>query len=232
MAIERLADVYATDADVALVAAGDYLTLCPRHQRAARGSDGAILASSPWVLTSPSVDFEASGVSAGSVVHLDAPRSEFPPPGDLLWVSSASGHAATLARLGLPAGAGAPPISGSADVARVAFSCATFRPQIETASYEINRIFGVDAGITGRQFRDLYEPRELNRLCVLMVLADCYLAMTRQAGADDDFGAKAQTYALQRRDQQERLEVRWRRVARDGTRIEERTNRFSTRITR
>ena len=59
---DLLTTVYATDENIAIRAGGDFAPLCPDWQKLASGSDGVFTAGSPWVLNSPSVDFEAAGV--------------------------------------------------------------------------------------------------------------------------------------------------------------------------
>ncbi|MGZ6045669.1 MAG: hypothetical protein ACXWNW_14165, partial [Isosphaeraceae bacterium] len=62
--------LYATDEAIKVRCSGDYDMLVPGDQVIASGSDGAILAASPWVLTSASVNFATAGLVAGNVIGI------------------------------------------------------------------------------------------------------------------------------------------------------------------
>ena len=91
-----LAVTYATDENIAVCASGDFAMLCPDWQKLAYGVDGAFASTSPWVLTSASVDFAAAGVTSGHVVLLRKPATVFKGSGELLAVDSATDQGAVL----------------------------------------------------------------------------------------------------------------------------------------
>jgi hypothetical protein len=201
--------VYATDEDVALRASSDFPTLCPRDQKLASGTDGAFSPNDPWTLTSSSADFAAQGVAAGNVVQLTKPTSAFRPPGEALAVLSASANGLTLRRKGQPAGVGQPP-SPPGGLVGVEFAVMTLGPQIEAASYDLNRRYGIDDLVAGRRPADLYDPREVQQATVLTVLYRQYLDMSREAGDQGDtFAAKARAVKAELDDLLARVVVRW-----------------------
>ena len=226
-----LTTVYATDEDIAVRAPADFPILCPRDQKLAWGADGAISPNSPWTLTSSTVDFSARGLAPGNVVQLLKPVANFRPPGDALVVASVAPFAVTLRRKGLATGAGQPPGSGAV-LTGVEFTANTLGPQIERASYDLNRRFGIDDLVAGRRAADLYDPREIREATVLSVLYRQYVAMSRETGEQQDaFAAKAALLKAELDDLLDRLVVRWGPA---GAPIgsEDTTTRFGARLVR
>jgi hypothetical protein len=225
----QLATVYATDENIAVRASGDFPILCPDWQKLAYGADGVFAAGSPWVLTSPSVVFDAAGVTSQHVVLLKKPNTAFKGSGELLAVDSASNGSVTLRRLGAnlnqgqppaPAGPGAPGLSG------VEFLIATLDPQIEEASFDLNRRYSIDPRIGGRTPADVYDLRDLRQACVLSVLAQRYAAETR--GNQGDFALKLAQVKQELGEVLARIQLRWSTSGADC----HSTNRFTTRIVR
>jgi hypothetical protein len=171
--------VYSSDEAICVRATDDFDKLAPESNRLASGSDGDFDALAPWVLTSVSVDFEESGVEPGHVVKLNKTGS-IKPAGDFLAVESVAGGTVTLRRLGMDAGKGRPP--GGSGLSGVVFDIKTLNPQSESASYEINGKYGIDlANLTLRSSTYLEDVRQLERLCVEMVLRDRYRDMAKPA---------------------------------------------------
>lgn len=177
--------VYCTDEDLAVRAVGDFANLCPHWQRLAAGVDGVIGPADPWTLSSPTVDFSAAGLAPGHVVRLTKPTTRYGPSGDLYAVESASAitGAATLRNIGLAAATGVPP-GPAAGLTGVNFEVPTFYPQIESATYQINEDYRIDAVDPDREATDLYNPRELRSLCVLLVLRQMYTVENRAETGD------------------------------------------------
>jgi len=221
---DRLSIVYACDEDVAVRATGDFAVLTPAWQKTAFGTDGVFSPEAPWTLTSATVDFEEAGVTPGHVVSLRKPSSLFKGAGELLAVTSTSGKNLTLRRIGARAGAGAPP-SPAAGVSGVEFMIATMGPQIEEASFDLNRRFNIDPRVPGRSPDALYDRRELRAACVLTVLAQRYSAEIR--GGEGDFPLKLRRINTELSETLARLDVRW-----SAARAGRETSMFSTRITR
>lgn len=221
---ERLSVVYANDEDVAIRATGDFAVLIPAWQKVAFGTDGAFASGEPWALTSASLDFEAAGVKSGHVISLRKPSSLFKGTGELLAVASAVGNRLVLRRIGARAGEGAPP-APAAGVSGVEFQIATLFPQIEEASFDLNRRFNIDPRVPGRSPDALHDRRDLRAACVLAVLAQRYAAETR--GAEGDFPLKLKQITSELSETLARIEVRW-RTATAGRE----TSMFSTRISR
>ena len=201
----QLTTVYATDESIAIKAASDYDALCPPGQTLARGSDGVFASGTPWVLTSASIDFEDQGVGVNDVVLLTTPKTLFPGSGEFLAVESASGGSLTLRRVGEAAGVGQPPGIGGAT--GVTFEIETFYPQIEEASFDLNRRYGIDPAVTGRAPSDLYDLRDLRLATVCKVLRDRYTAESRDSRSD--FARKAKAMDDELTQVMSRLSVRW-----------------------
>jgi len=221
---ERLSIVYANDEDVAVRATGDFAVLAPDWQKAAFGTDGAFAPGEPWTLTSATVDFEAAGVKSGHVVSLRKPSSLFKGAGELLAVASASGNKLVLRRIGARAGEGAPP-APAAGASGVEFLIATLWPQIEEASFDLNRRFNIDPKVSGRSPDALYDRRDLRAACVLSVLVQRYAAETR--GGEGDFPLKLQTIQSELSEVLARLAIRWNTAGESRA-----TSMFSTRLVR
>lgn len=222
---DLLTTVYATDEDVAIRACGDFATLCPDWQKLAGGTDGAFASGSPWILSSPTIDFEAAGVLARHVVLLRKPSTAFKGSGELLAVDGASGHSLTLRRLGTRAGQGQPP-SPAGGLQDVEFLIATLDPQIEEASFDLNRRLAIDPLIPGRTPADLYDLRDLRQACVLIVLARRYAVESRDQ--QGDFALKLEESKRELSELLARLQIRWSMGGPGATS----TNWFSTRVVR
>jgi hypothetical protein len=200
--------VYATDEDVALRASADFAILCPRDQCVAYGTDGQI-GPGGWSLSSPSVNFDAIGVQPGQVIRLTQPVSAFKPPGDMLVVSGVVVGGITLRRKGMPAGVGQPAVLGGG-LTGVEFIITTLGPQIATASYDLNRRFGINDRVSGNRPSDLFDPREILDATVLTVLSRQYMELSRSSNDRPDlFATKAQTYRQELDDLLARLVVHW-----------------------
>ena len=76
------------------------------------------------------------------------------------------------------------PPAPAAGLTNVAFTITTFDPQIEEASFDIKRRFGIDENITFRDSSWIYDLRDLRMLTVLTVLYDRYTAELRSDRGD------------------------------------------------
>ena len=199
-----LATVWATDEHVARAEAADFPLLCPVAQKVASGSDGAILAGS-FSFTS-AVNFSLQGVLPGNMLQLTGPSATINLK-DLLVVDTVAGTTITLRRLRMSAGMGQPPVGTNAT--GVTFLIATLAPQIEEASYEINRDFGLDDLVPGAQPSQVIDQRAATSATVALVLIGQYLAMARQSGANKDhFTAKSEFYRDRFRSLRDKLAFR------------------------
>lgn len=196
----RLDTVYCTDEDVALALQRDFKALCPPWMLLASGKDGAFATTSPWILSSASVDFEASGVVSGNVVYLDRPGVAGGT--DLLAVGAVNGHSLLLRRLNRAAGSGAPP-GPAAGTNGVGFGARTFEDLIEDAAFEINALFGIDPDLPDHDPVVLQRPRELRRLAVLTVIIRAYTANWQ--AKSDDWAMKLELYQREWEDVRARL---------------------------
>lgn len=221
---DRLSTVYASDEDVAVHAPGDFAVLAPAWQKVAQGSDGVFAPGPSWVLTSATSNFEIAGARPGHVVQLRGPSSTFKGVGELFVVAGAAGGSLTIRRVGMPTNVGAPPAPQSG-LSGVEFFMATLSPQIEEASFELNRRFAIDPLVPGRTPSDLRDVRELRRACVLSVLVRRYAAESR--GAEGDFAQKSRQAESELAEALARLEVRWGSVSDRPS-----SSFFSTRIVR
>lgn len=225
--------MYATDENMRVRLGPDFFTLAPRDQRIAHGTDGEFDVSDRWTLTSASVDFEAQGVAAGMVVQL-VKRDVFAQPSESFAVDAVDGSSATLRRIGQAAGLGQPP-GPVAGTTGVTFTIVTLSPQIEDASYDINRRFGVDPVHPGRTPGDFYDLREVRQATVLTAAHRQYLAMAREASEGDreSYYGKAASYKAELDDTLARLVVHWQAMTGSGTQVAEpSSSRFGTRISR
>jgi hypothetical protein len=222
---DRLTAVYATDENIAIRASGDFAMLCPDWQKLAAGVDGVFAPGAPWCLTSPSVNFAAASVTAQHVVLLRKPATAFKGSGELLAVDSAVGNGLTLRRLGAGSilGQAPAPVAG---LVCVDFLVATLDPQIEEASFDLNRRFGIDPSIAGRSPSDVYDLRDLRQACVLTVLSRRYAAETRGSGGD--FALKLGQITQELSEVLARLQIRWGQSGSDS----DSTSLFSTRLVR
>lgn len=220
-----LTTVWATDEAVYNRATMDFPTLVPASGQLAGASDGAIDSGAPWTLTSATVNAATYGIEAGAIVHLMPTPTTFKSPG-VCWVlgSVTGGGAMVLRRPSKAASVGQPPTITS--LTGVHFRVLTLGPQIEQASYDLNRIFGVDPLVSGRAPSDLYDPRQLETAVVYRVLAQQYLAAAKQP--DDDFVQKSRRYHQLATEAEAAINLIWSQ----NSRPLETTNRFSTRLSR
>jgi hypothetical protein len=198
--------VFCTDEDVAVRAGGDFVVLCPNWQQMAAGTDGVFAAGFPWVLTSATADFEGNGVQPNHVVQLTGPKAQYPGGGQLLAVDSVSGNSVTLRRLHKDLNSGQPPAS-AAGLAGVTFAINTLDPQIEEASFDLKRQFGIDENIAYRASTWVYDERDLRIATVLAVLYDRYTAEARTDRGD--FARKITLIKSQLEQVLSRVQIRW-----------------------
>jgi len=203
---EQTTPLYATDEDIAVRAGGDWFLLCPGWQQMAFGTDGSFTNGTPWVLNSTAVNFASNGVNPNQVVQLSAPKANFPGSGQLFAIDSVSGSSITLRRLHKDLNVGQPP-SPTAGLTGVTFTINTLDPQIEEASFEIKRRFGIDENITYRQSSWVYDLRDLRMATVLTVLRDRYVQEAR--GDKGDFPRKINLIKTELEIVLDRVQVRW-----------------------
>jgi hypothetical protein len=152
-------------------------------------------------------DFKGQLVPPNSVVALTKPAASFPAAGGLLLAVDAVDTGAALLRVaGRANGVGQPP-APSAGLTGVAFQVLSFGPQIEQASYDLNKLFGIDPLIALKAPSLLYDPRELCRLTVLVVLQRAYAAAEKDATGD--FAKKLELVTAELDDLRGRLELHW-----------------------
>jgi hypothetical protein len=187
-------------------AGGDWALLCPPWQQMAAGTDGAFGSGTPWVLTSTAVNFASNGVSPNQVVWLTTPKANYPGGGQFLAIDSVSGSSITLRRPHKDLNVGQPP-APSTGLAGVAFTINTLDPQIEEASFDIKRRFGIDETIFARSSTWVFDLRDLRMATVLSVLLDRYTQEQRTERGD--FAAKVLRVRQQLDDVLARVQVRW-----------------------
>jgi hypothetical protein len=200
--------VYATDEDVLVKASGDFMTLAPAWQCMAKGIDGFFNPGLPWVLFSTATNFGSNGVTPNQVVCLSAPKSQYPGGGDLLAIDSVSedGTNITLRRPHKDLNVGNPP-APAAGLSGVAFNITTFDPQIEEASFDLKRRFGIDENITFRDSTWIYDLRDLRMVVILSVLYDRYTAELRSDRGD---WVRKMGHIRNMRDEVlDRVQIRW-----------------------
>ncbi len=221
---EPLSIVYATDEQIAVRAPGDFDKLVPAFQCLAYGKDGVMTSGDRWTISSALVDFEAAGVKSGMVVRLKKPVV-FPDGANLFGVASVSGHDLTLRRIGI-SGIGSP-IGPEVGATAVEFKIETLWPQIENATWNLNRMYAIDEATPSRSPSGLYNDRDLRYACELMVLAERYGEGCRTEG---DFKVKLGMCNAQLSNILASLSVRW--AAPSGDPVTPPSTRFSTRISR
>ena len=74
------------------------------------------------------------------------------------------------------------------------FIIGTLYPQIERASYDLRKTFDLDDAVPGRQFSDMYDPREMQEACMALVLSRQYRDMARHVGKMEDFYEKSKNH--------------------------------------
>jgi hypothetical protein len=200
--------VYCTDEDIAVRAGGDWFLLCPAWQQMGAASDGVFNSGSPWVLNSVTCNFATNGVQPNQVINLSAPKSYFPGSGQLLAIDSVdpSGAFITLRRLHKGLNVGQPPV-GITGLTSVVFTINTLDPQIEEASFDLKRRFGIDENIAYRSSTWVYDLRDLRMATVLSVLKDRYIAEVRTERGD--WAEKIKMMRSQLDQVLDRLQVRW-----------------------
>jgi hypothetical protein len=198
--------VYCTDEDIAVRAGGDFVALCPSWQQMAGGTDGSFANGSPWVLTSTAVNFQSNGVCPNQVIQLTAPKMQYPGGGILLAIDSVSGNAITLRRLHKDLSVGQPP-APAAGLTGVNFVINTLDPQIEEASFDLKRRFGIDENVFPRTSSLIYDLRDLRMATVLSVLLARYTQEAR--GERGDFPQKIGQIRSELQTILDRVQVRW-----------------------
>jgi hypothetical protein len=202
----QVSTVYATDESIAVRAAGDFPTLCPPWQYLASATDGVFSSGTPWVLSSASSNFTAAGIAANHVVWLKKTGAYFTGSGVLYAVESVSTTTLTLRMIGQASGVGLAP-GPSAGLTSVNFVVPTLYPQIEEASFAINRQYAIDPNITGRAPSNIYDLRDLRMACILKVLLTRLDAEVQQK--DTSWSLKREQYGADLSLVMDRLQVRW-----------------------
>lgn len=204
----QLATVYCTDEAIAIRCNSDHQVLTPDANLIAEGSDGSFVSPDRWTLRSATVDFEAQGVKPGSLVAIrdDGRDRRIKGSGELLVADAVAGGTVTLRRIGMAGGKGqAPaPADGLTDVK---FSVSTLAPQIEQASDELNRRFGIDPAKASRDPSWIYDRRELEEATMLTVLLRQYTVDARTSTGDFPLKIKEIKQALD--GALSRLQVKW-----------------------
>jgi hypothetical protein len=157
-------------------------------------------------MSSASVNFQAQGVTSNHVVWLNAPKGQYPGGGHFLAVDSASGNSITLRRVHQDLNIGQPP-GPATGVTGVNFTINTLGPQIEEATYEVKRQFGIDENIYPRSSNWVYDIREFRIVTILNVLWNRY---TQESRTDrGDFEKKVDRIRMELREVIDRIQVRW-----------------------
>ncbi len=124
----------------------------------------------------------------------------------LFAIDSVSGSAVTLRRLHKDLNVGQPP-APSAGLTGVTFTISTLDPQIEEASFDIKRRFGIDENIAYRSSSWIYDQRDLRMATVLTVLLARY---TQEARTDKgDWARKINLIKTELDVVLDRVQVRW-----------------------
>ena len=201
-----LAVVYCTDEAIAIRCNSDHQVLTPDANVIAEASDGEFAASDQWTLRSETVDFEDQGVEPGSLVNARGKHAAIKGSGTVFVVESVAGKTASLRRIGMVAGKGQPPAPAEG-LTGVEFKVATLAPQIEQASDEINRRFGIDPAVASRSPEWAYDLRELEEATMLTVLLRQYTVDARTS--DGDFPLKIKEIKQVLDAALSRLQVKW-----------------------
>jgi len=198
--------VFATDEDIAVRAGGDWFLLCPAWQQMAAGTDGYFSSGTPWVLHSTAVNFGSNGVVPNQVVQLSGPKASYPGSGQFLAIDSVSGSSLVLRRLHKDLNVGQPP-GPAAGLTGITFTINTLDPQIEEASFDIKRRYGIDETIAYRSSSWVFDLRDLRMATVLTVLKDRYTAEVRVERGDWSY--KINLIRSQLDQVLDRVQVRW-----------------------
>ncbi len=121
-------------------------------------------------------------------------------------MDSVSGGSVTLRRLHKDLNVGQPP-APAAGLTGVAFTINTLDPQIEEASFDIKRRFGIDETSAYRSSTWVFDLRDLRMTTVLSVLYDRYTAEARTDRGD--FARKISLIRSQLDQVMDRVQVRW-----------------------
>jgi hypothetical protein len=199
------AELYCTDEDIAVRAMGDYPSIVPPSQLLAHATDGVFTSGNRWWLTSATADLYGAGVHAGNVAWLTRPAASFGAQGELFAVDAVGLGGVLLRRVGRKQFVGQPP-APAAGLTGVEFRVLTFDPQIETATFEINELYGIDPTVPELSAARLTNPRQLQQLCALWVLERAYgLQMKRR---EEDFALKHAQLEEELEDLRSRVVVR------------------------
>jgi hypothetical protein len=213
-----LPTLYCTDEHIAIRCGPDFTSLLPDSQLLAWGNDGVFGALDSWTLTSVSTDFDvqlspiwyhqSTGLTdrIGYVCWLRRPQSAFPAGGHLMGIAATDGSSLTLRRVGMAVNQGQAP-SPAAGLLGVSFNVATFRPQIEEATYDLNQQYSIDDAVLMRSPTYMTDMRVLRRACVCKVLLDRYSDASRVGTGD--YGYKVDLLKAELGGLQDTLEVRW-----------------------
>ena len=201
---EQSPPAYCVDEDILVRCTGDYATLCPAWQVMASGSDGSFSSGTPWVLSSATVNFANNGVNPGMVVQLTK-QSVFPGIGRFCAIDSISTNTVTLRLPHKDLNVGQPP--GVGGVTGVNFVIATMDQQIEEASFELKRRYGIDESIPYRASSWVFDERDLRMATVLTVLKDRYISESRTR--QGDFEEKIRRIEQELVKVLDRVQIRW-----------------------
>jgi hypothetical protein len=223
-----LSVVYATDEDILKIAGADFRVIAGKAFQLAYGTDGQILAASPWVLTSASVNFQNQGILGNQVFQLSLPAAPASSPlggtGGLFAVDSVAGNAVTLRRAGYASGIGQPPIT--ANTTGITFLCASLWNLIEDVSFNLNEAFAADPNISLRTPADMYNQRIFKDMVVFGVLEQAYANLNRTTSGD--FKDKVEFYGRKFAERRANAVLRWGPMGN----TQPPTGPFSCRITR
>lgn len=225
--VQSLVNAFCTDEDIAARFKADFPLLCDREWMA-QGTDGTFVAGTPWALTSASNTFDLQGVARGNVILLKTSSNmPFGSAGMMFAVDSALGSTVNLRRINQGALLGMPPV-GPGGLAGVTFAVPTLAGQIELATYDIEKRFGISDFIYGRRQNDLWDAREVRDVTVLTVAYKRFLDLARQGESNDVYFSKYKTVKQELDDMLARVAIHWADVPLPMAE----TNRFSTRISR
>ena len=183
------------------------MLLCPKWQKLAYGTDGAFITPDQWTLNSDTAAFDVAGIVAANVVWLEKPATSFRGGGELLAIDSLTSTSLGLRRLGLPAGAGYPPAT-VAGLTAVQFTVLSLGPQIEEASFSLNRQYMIDPGVPGRTAANIYDLRDLRQACVLTVICQ-RIGAELQDKTDAAWALKLKNHRAELDLTLGRLQLRW-----------------------
>ena len=163
----QTAPVYCTDEDIAVRAGGDWFLLAPAWQQMAAGTDGYFNSGSPWVLNSTATNFQQrTTFSRTRSSSSRRPSNTSPAAASSSRSIRSPGTSITLRRLHKDLNVGQPP-APAAGLTGVTFTINTLDPQIEEASFDIKRRFGIDENIAYRTSSWIYDLRDLRMATVL-----------------------------------------------------------------